>query len=149
MSNLTIGPGTRVTLHFSLAIEDGTLIDSNFDKEAAVFEVGDGNLLPSFEEELFGMAAGQAGEFTMPPEKAFGQHNPSNIQVLSRKDFGDDIELSKGLILSFADARNTELPGVVADFDDTSVTVDFNHPLAGRALTFKVAIVGVEPAVTH
>ena len=149
MSKLTISPGTRVTLHFSLALEDGTLIDSNFEKDPAVFEVGDGNLLPEFEKALFGLAKGDETELAMPPEKAFGQHNPSNIQVVSRKEFGEDIQLETGLMLSFADARQTELPGVVVDFDDKSVSVDFNHPLASHTLTFKVAIIDVEPAVTH
>jgi FKBP-type peptidyl-prolyl cis-trans isomerase SlpA len=149
MSNLIIGPGTRVTLHFSIALEDGTLVDSNFDKAPATFEVGDGNLLPSFEEVLFGMAGGQDREFAMPPEKAFGQHNPSNIQVISRKDFGSEFQLEKGLVLSFADAKKAELPGVVADFDDQSVSIDFNHPLAGHTLTFRVAILRVLPVVTH
>lgn len=149
MSDLTIGPGTRVTLHFSLSLEDGTAIDSNYDNAPAVFEVGDGSLLPDFEEALFGMCAGEEGEFTMPPEKAFGQHNPSNVQIVPRREFDSSIELEKGLVLSFADAQKAELPGVVADFDDDKVTVDFNHPLAGHTLTFRVAIVDVAPVVTH
>ena len=149
MSELTIGPGTRVTLHFSLALDDGTAVDSNFEGQPAVFEVGDGNLLPAFEEALFGMSAGDEDTFSMPPEKAFGQHNPSNVQVIPRAEFDDSLELEPGLVLSFADAQKTELPGVVTAFDDENVTVDFNHPLAGHTLTFRVAIVNVEPVVTH
>ena len=149
MGKLTIGPGTRVTMHFSLELEDGTLVDSNFEKDPAVFDVGDGNLLPTFEEELFGLEEGDEDAFTMPPEKAFGQHNPSNIQVIARRDFDTDIELEKGLMLSFADAKNAELPGVVVDFDDEKVNVDFNHPLAGHTLTVRVAIRDVEPTITH
>ena len=149
MSDLTVGPGTRVTIHFSLAVEDGTLIDSNFDKEPAVFDVGDGNLLPAFEDVLFGMREGDEDIFSMPPEKAFGQHNPSNVQRMSRSEFDPGIELEKGLVLSFADASQSELPGVVSDFDDSSVSVDFNHPLAGHTLTYSVAIRKIEPIVTH
>lgn len=149
MDRMVIGPGTRVTLHFSLELEDGTPVDSNFEKEPAVFDVGDGNLLPDFEEALFGLQAGDQASFAMPPEKAFGQHNPSNVQVISRRDFDTDIELEKGLMLSFADTGNGELPGVVVDFDDDKVSVDFNHPLSGHTLTFTVAIRDVEPSVTH
>ena len=149
MNDLVIGPGTRVTIHFSLALEDGTTVDSNFEKEPAVFEVGDGNLLPSFEEVLYGMGPGDEETFTMLPEKAFGQHNPSNIQVVPRRDFDADIQLERGLVLSFADAGQNELPGVIADFDDDKVSVDFNHPLAGHTLTFTVAVVDVAPVVTH
>lgn len=149
MNDLTVGPGTRVTIHFSLAMEDGTLIDSNFDKEPAIFEVGDGNLLPAFEEVLFGLKEGDTDIYSMPPEKAFGQHNPSNVQMMPRSGFDPSITLEKGLVLSFADASQSELPGVVSEFDDTTVSVDFNHPLAGHTITYNVAILKIEPVVTH
>jgi FKBP-type peptidyl-prolyl cis-trans isomerase SlpA len=149
MSDLTIGPGTRVTLHFSLSLDDGTVVDTTFDREPAVFEVGDGSLLPGYEEALFGLGAGDESRFEMKPEHGFGQHNPSNIQQLPRSDFDAGLQLEPGLVLSFADASRAELPGVVVELDDDTVTVDFNHPLAGREITFQVAIVAVEPAVTH
>ncbi len=149
MSDLTIGPGTRVTLHFSLSLDDGTVVDSTFEREPAVFEVGDGSLLPGYEEALLGLRAGDETRFDMKPEHGFGQHNPANIQQLSRADFDASIALEPGLVLSFADASGAELPGVVADIDDDTVTVDFNHPLAGREIAFRVAILAVEPAVTH
>lgn len=147
MNELLIGPGTQVTLHFSLTLDDGTLVDSNFDREPAVFDVGDGSLLPGYEEMLFGLRAGDEASFEMKPEHGFGQHNEANIQVMPRADFDQPLEV--GLVLSFADASRAELPGVVAAFDDDTVTVDFNHPLAGRDLTFRVAIHSVAPAVTH
>lgn len=149
MTDIAVGHGTRVTLHFSIAFTDGTVVDSNFEGEPATFEVGDGNMLPAFEEALFGMRPGERGEFEILPEQGFGQHNPSNVQQISRGDFDPGIELEPGLVLSFADASQTELPGVVVDFDDETVTVDFNHPLAGRNLIFSVAIEAVEPITTH
>jgi FKBP-type peptidyl-prolyl cis-trans isomerase SlpA len=149
MVELAVGPATRVTLHFSLAMADGTLVDSNFDGQPATFEVGDGNLLPAFEQALFGLAAGQEATFIMAPEQAFGQHNPTNVQVLKRTDFPADMALEQGLVVSFADANRAELPGVIVAVDEREVTVDFNHPLAGHSLSFRVAIVAVEPVVTH
>lgn len=149
MNDLTIGQGVEVTMHFSLTLDDGTLVDSNFDSKPATFDIGDGNLLAGFEEVLFGLKAGDEREFVIPPEKGFGQHNPSNVQTVSRDEFPDDITLEEGLVLSFADAQQTELPGVVTAFDDTTVTVDFNHPLAGRSIAFSVKIVDVKPTITH
>lgn len=149
MSELTVGPGTRVTLHFSLALTDGTVVDSNFDGEPAVFDVGDGSLLAGYEEALFGLSVGDEIRVEMSPEQGFGQHNPSNVQVFKRDDFELDMDLETGLVLSFADAGGGELPGVVVDFDDEEVTVDFNHPLAGRQLVFRALVKAVEPAVTH
>ncbi len=149
MDKLAIGPGTRVTLHFSLALEDGTTIDSNFDGAPVEFVIGDGNLLPDYERALFGLREGDDGLFQMLPEQGFGQHNPNNIQEMSLEDFPDDIDLRPGLVVSFADAARAELPGVIASIEDDRVFVDFNHPLAGHTITFTVTIRAVEPAVTH
>lgn len=138
-----------MTLHFALKLNDGSTVDSNFEGEPATFDVGDGSLLPGFEEPLFGLQAGDERTFTITPEKGFGEHNPENIQHLPRSQFPADVELEEGLVLSFADAQQTELPGVVASYDEQTVTVDFNHPLAGREIEFSVKILDVNPAVTH
>lgn len=145
MANLTtIGDNTLVTLHFSLGLEDGELVDSTFGKQAAKFEYGDGQLPEGFQAYLQGMKAGDKGEWQVAPEKAFGMKNPNNVQAMKRSDFADDMELSQGLMISFADANKSELPGVVASFDDSEVIIDFNHPLAGETLTFIVEILDVQ-----
>lgn len=149
MNELAIGPGTQVTLHFSLKLTDGQMVDSNFEGEPAVFSVGDGNLLHGFEQALFGLKAGQRETFILDPEHSFGARNPDNVQRITRDQFPDDVDLEEGLMLSFADAQQAELPGVVTEFDDAVVTVDFNHPLAGRDIEFSVLILDVTPAVTH
>ncbi len=149
MTDLAIGPGTRVTLHFSLKLESGETVDSNFDADPAQFTVGDGSLLEGFEESLFGLNAGDEKTVSVGPEKGFGQRNPNNIQEVPREHFAEGMELAKGLIVSFADAQQTELPGVIAEFDEKVVTVDFNHPLAGETIAFQVKIVAVEPAQVH
>ncbi|MFT6254244.1 MAG: FKBP-type peptidyl-prolyl cis-trans isomerase SlpA [Granulosicoccus sp.] len=149
MSHVVIAEGTIVTLHFSITLQTGEVIDSTFDEEPATFTVGDGNLLEGFEEVVMGLAAGSRETFTVLPEKGFGQHNPNNMQTIKRDQFADDITLEKGLVLSFADAQKTELPGVVSGFTDEEVTVDFNHPLAGKDVLFEVQIISVEPTVQH
>lgn len=149
MRELTVGPGTKVTLHFSLTLANGDVIDSNFERDPATFTVGDGSLLVGFEKAIFGMQEGDRDTFLIKPEEGFGQRNPNNIQEIARDQFGEDIELSEGLMLSFADAQKTELPGVVQRFDDERVIVDFNHPLAGRDILFDVAVLRIEPAQVH
>ncbi|WP_341938960.1 FKBP-type peptidyl-prolyl cis-trans isomerase [Marinimicrobium sp. C2-29] len=146
---LPVGPGTTVTLHFALRLEDGEEIDSNFEQSPATFTVGDGNLLPGFEKAMYGLKAGARETLVVGPEEGFGQHNPSNIQEIPRDQFDAGLELEEGLMLSFADAQKSELPGVVREFDDKRVVIDFNHPLAGRDIIFDVAILNVEPAQVH
>lgn len=139
-----VGENTRVTLHFSLCLDDGAVVDSTFEKKPASFEFGDGQLPDGFQSYLVGMAAGDKGEWSVPPEKAFGQPNPNNRQTIKRSAFPKDMELSEGLMVSFSDANNSELPGVVKAFNQDEVVVDFNHPLAGQTLKFVVDIQAVE-----
>lgn len=143
MTDVRIGPDKQVTLHFAIKLENGDVVDSTFDKKAATFKVGDGNLLPGFELAIYGFKAGDKRSLTITPEQGFGQGNPQNIQVMPRSQF-QDMELSEGLLVIFNDAANTELPGVVKAFDDNHVTIDFNHPLAGKTLSFEVEIIEVK-----
>jgi FKBP-type peptidyl-prolyl cis-trans isomerase SlpA len=149
MRDLAVGPGTKVTLHFALRLQDGEVIDSNFERDPATFVVGDGNLLPGFEKAIFGLTEGDKKTLTISPEQGFGQRNPNNMQEFPRSEFSSDIELREGLVLSFSDAQKTELPGVVSHFDEDVVIVDFNHPLAGRDIVFDVAILKIEPVQVH
>ena len=98
---------------------------------------------------MFGLSTGDEAVLEIDPEQGFGPHNPNNIQRFSKGDFTDDVQLEPGLMLSFADASQAELPGVVVEVDDEHVMVDFNHPLAGHQITFAVKILDVIPAVTH
>lgn len=143
MTDVRIGPDREVTLHFALKLDNGDVVDSTFDKKPATFKVGDGNLLPGFEQAIYGLKAGDKRSLSISPEKGFGQGNPQNIQVMPRSQF-QDMELSEGLLVIFNDAANAELPGVVKAFDDNQVTIDFNHPLAGKALSFDVEIIEVK-----
>lgn len=139
-----IATNSRVTLHFALRLQDGTEVDSTFERDPAVLVIGDGNLPEGFEKYLYGLYAGDQEAFQVPPEEAFGQSNPNNIQEFRRDEFAPDMDLEEGLVLSFADAKQAELPGVVKSFDDDRVEVDFNHPLSGKTLTFEVKILQVE-----
>ena len=150
MNDLPIDKGTKVTLHFALKFTDDQIVDSTFEKEPATLEIGDDNLPENFEAYLLGLKAGARETFEVPPEKAFGQHNPSNVQSFKRHEFSADMVLEPGVVVSFADARQQELPGVVSRVEGDEVDVDFNHPLSGRTLIFEVEIIDVEPAgATH
>lgn len=146
-----IAPGARVTLHFSLALTDGTEIDSNYDREPASFVVGDGSLLPGFEEALAGHVAGDRVRVRLPEDSAFGPVNPDNVQTFARERFARLIASSPdpvepGTVLAFADGAGNDIPGVVQSIDETLMVVDFNHPLAGREIDFSADIVAVIPA---
>jgi FKBP-type peptidyl-prolyl cis-trans isomerase SlpA len=148
---VSVGPGARVTLHFSLSLADGTVIDSNYEAKPATFTVGDGNLLPGFEAALAGAVADQTIEVVLPAEQAFGDINPANVQTFPRQRFAsllanttDPVE--PGTVMSFTDSGGNEIPGVLKQVGELTVVIDFNHPLAGRDIVFRATIVSVVAA---
>jgi len=143
MSIGVISQGSKISMHFALKMEDGQVVDSTFEREPAAFALGDGNLLPGFEEFLLGLTTGDHKTFQIPPEKGFGQPNPQNVQEMKRNTFPVDMPVAEGLMVSFADAQGAELPGVISAVEGDWVTVDFNHPLAGKTLAFEVQILEV------
>lgn len=138
------GPGTRITLHFAVRLIDGTEIDSTFERQPASFVWGDESLLPGFERVLLGLKAGDKRSAVIPPDKGFGEYNPDNVQQFQKKEFDTGEPLAAGVVVSFRDAAGAELPGVISAIEDDWVQVDFNHPLAGRELTFEVEVIAVE-----
>ncbi|WOD27740.1 FKBP-type peptidyl-prolyl cis-trans isomerase [Alloalcanivorax xenomutans] len=141
---LRVGPQTRVTLHFAVRLMDGTEMDSTFGGEPATFVWGDGSLLPGFERAILGLKAGDRRSVFIDAQSGFGEYNEQNVQHFRRDTFAAPDGMEVGTVMNFADAAGAELPGVVSALDEQWVTVDFNHPLAGRELTFEVEIVRVE-----
>ncbi|MBV1873363.1 MAG: peptidylprolyl isomerase, partial [Gammaproteobacteria bacterium] len=87
--------------------------------------------------------------FQLTAAEGFGEHQQANIQRMKRSQFDESLKLETGLMISFAQQDGKELPGTVASFDDEEVYIDFNHPLAGRALSFAVEILAVEPVLPN
>lgn len=145
-----ISPGKKITMHFSLGLkqvdpgQSSKLIDSNFDKAPVNFTFGDGNLLPGFENALLGFKAGFKRTLYISCDNAFGRVNEDNIQGYPRYQFPADLVLEEGLMVNFSDAAGNDQAGVVKDFNSAKVTIDFNHPLAGEEIEFKVEIIAVE-----
>ena len=141
-----IHENSKVTLHFALKLDDGQIVDSTFESEPATLTVGDGNLPEGFERHLLGLSVCDKRTVRVNPEDAFGQINPGNKQTFKKDQFDESGELESGMVVSFADAAGNELPGVIAEILEEDVTVDFNHPLACKALDFEVEIIQVEVA---
>jgi FKBP-type peptidyl-prolyl cis-trans isomerase SlpA len=146
--NIPIEMGSLVSLHFSLALNNGELIDSNFASTPASFRLGDGSMLPGFENVLLGLRAGSEIATRLLPEQAFGEINSNNQHRFPIAKFKvlleDDLLPTKvGSVVSFKDAGGFDLPGIVSSIFDEFIEVDFNHPLAGKEILFKAAIVSV------
>ncbi|MGS2720292.1 FKBP-type peptidyl-prolyl cis-trans isomerase [Paraglaciecola aestuariivivens] len=143
-ANGIIKQGSEVVLHFDLKLADGSAADSTrVNNKPAKLVIGDGSLTLNFEDCLLGLAAGDKKSFTLEAEDAFGMPNPDNLHHLERSKFSADTPAEEGMIIAFTQPDGTELPGIIREVTGDSVTVDFNHPLAGQVITFDVEILSV------
>ena len=140
-----ISEGSKVELHFSVAIENGVEIDNTRSREEPVsITMGDGSLLPGFEKALFGLRAGDRRTVSLPPDDAFGPWNSENIQKFDTIKFKQTPIV--GNMIEFEDKAKQSLFGVVKSVNEDITEIDFNHPLAGKDITFEVEIFKVTPA---
>ena len=146
MSRLPIEDGREVVMHITIQLSDGSVADrTKMSGKPAKFRMGDGSLTENFEACLIGLRAGAKREFTLEPEDAFGEPNPDNFYYVDSSKFSDETKPEVGAILAFTQPDGTELPGIVRKINGPTVTIDFNHPLAGQTVIFDVEIISVEP----
>jgi len=138
-----IVPGSAVTLHFSLALPDGTEAISTFNEEPLSFHVGDKTFQPAMELALYGLKAGDEQTLTLTPAQAYGEPDPALIQQMPLSDFSDELLPEVDQVMSFSLPGGEQTMGVVREVGETHATVDFNHPLAGHEVVFRVKILDV------
>jgi FKBP-type peptidyl-prolyl cis-trans isomerase SlpA len=138
-----IAYGSRVRMHYIIALEDGMVADSTEGEEPFEFIMGAGDLEEGLELALIGLQPGDRQTVRLSPDEAFGYPSPAAIHDVPRSDFPQDMELAPGVIVSFVTPGGDELPGTVKKVTEEIVTVDFNHPLAGHEITYSVEILDV------
>lgn len=139
---------SAVLLHFTLKLEDGSTAESTrANGKPALFRLGDGSLSDALETALTGLHVGEIKAFTLEPEAAFGSVSPDLIQYFSRRDFIQTGEPEVGAIMLFTGMDGSEMPGVIREIAGDSITVDFNHPLAGRTVHFDIEVLEIDPAL--
>lgn len=141
-----VQPGSAVLVHFDLKLEDGSLAESTRrENKPSLFRLGDGSLSPALEQSLLGLRVGDKKSFSLAPESAFGPVNPDLIQYFSRRDFIDTGVPDVGTIMLFTAISGNEMPGLIREVAEESITVDFNHPLAGRTVYFDIDVLAIDP----
>jgi FKBP-type peptidyl-prolyl cis-trans isomerase SlpA len=139
-----ITPNSIVTLHHQLGFTDGSLLEDTFDQEPMTFRLGTGELAEGLELSLMDLCEGEEQTLDIGPDLAFGFTDQAMIQQLRRDEFAEDFELEAGLIIEFSTPSGETLPGTILEFDEQQVKVDFNHPLAGHVVRYRVKIVQIE-----
>jgi len=136
---------SNIIVHITMKLSDGSAADSTkVNNKPAKIVMGDASISPAFEAQLIGLNEGDSKEFTLQAKDAFGESNPDNIHYMDISKFSADASAKVGNIITFTQPGNVELPGMITDVSGSSVTVDFNHPLAGQAVTFVIDIVEIK-----
>ncbi len=145
---LSIETGSEVTLHFTLARTDGTEAISTFGDDPTTLLIGDGSLTEGLENTLIGLEPGAKQSVILEEKHAFGPRDAEKIQTMKSSDFPAEMEIEPGLIVAFETPQGGEVAGILTAIEDDVVSVDFNHPLAGRDVVFTVEILAVQPPKT-
>lgn len=135
--------GDTVTVHYTGKLEDGTVFDSSVGQDPLQFSIGDGNLIPGFEQAVVGMSPGDSKTKTIPADEAYGAHYPEMVVVVERQQIPSDLPVDIGQQLQIQQPTGQVIPVVITDVSDSDVTLDANHPLAGEDLTFEIELVAI------
>ena len=139
----TVRAGNLITLHYRVATGDGTELVSTFDATPATLQLGSGELAPTLEHCLIGVAVGERHVFLLDADQAFGSHNPQLTQRVPRSALPPDASPELHGLIEFAAPGGGKFTGIVRELDAAAVLVDFNHPLAGKPVRFEVEIIGI------
>ena len=136
--------GQKVTFHYSGKFEDGKVFDTSKDREPLTFEVGARQIIPGLEKEMIKMKKGEKKTITVKAEDAYGPVQPHLVQKIPKNVFNGQGELQVGgqVSLTHKSGKHT-MTAVIAEIKDDLVTLNLNHPLAGKNLVFDVDIVDV------
>ena len=135
----------RVKVHYRGCLRDGTVFDSSFEKEPFIFIIGKGAVIAGFEKSFVGMQAGDKKTVTVEPEEGYGPHREDLCVVVARARIPETINLRPGMKLDVESSRGGSTRANVLEVTDASVTLDLNHPLAGKELVFDLELLEILP----
>lgn len=143
---MAIKPNQVITIQFQVKDEAGNVVDQTTPDNPYSFISGKGQILPKLEEAIGEMVIGSKKTIELSPEDAYGEHQQEAIQQVKRGDFpeGTDLEVGMGFVANMGDGK--QLPFVISGVEGDDITIDFNHPLAGKKLSFEVELIDVRDA---
>ncbi len=132
-----------VRIHYTGTLTDGTVFDSSNDREPFEFIIGQGMVIPGFENAVIGMSEGDEKTVSIPAEDAYGHYQDELVAVVARSQVPTEIELDIGTILQVRSPEGGIARVVVKKITESEVTLDLNHPLAGQDLTFELKLIKI------
>lgn len=141
---MTIKKGDLVKVNYTGKLPDGTVFDSSKGREPLEFVVGSGSIIPGFEEAIIGKEPGDKVSVSIKPKDAYGEVDPELIFTVSKAQIPDDIPQKIGTPLQLSNEQG-KMDAVITEVGPDEITLDANHPLAGKDLIFDIDVVDVKP----
>jgi FKBP-type peptidyl-prolyl cis-trans isomerase 2 len=138
-----IEQGSQVSIDYTLTV-DGNVVDTSEGKQPLEYTQGQGQIIPGLEKALEGLEEEVTTKVTVAPEDAYGARNQELVTEVTKDKLGEDIDPQVGMVLQLQDAQGQPMPGTITVVKDDTIILDFNHPLAGKELTFDVTVVSVK-----
>jgi FKBP-type peptidyl-prolyl cis-trans isomerase 2 len=135
--------GDLVRVHYTGRLADGTIFDTSMEREPLEFTLGEGELIPGFEQAVLGMTAGESKTATILADQAYGPHHTERVIDVERHHLPPDLQPELGQQLQMTRPDGTTVSVVVTTITETQVTLDANHPLAGQDLIFDIMLVEI------
>jgi peptidylprolyl isomerase len=135
--------GDTVKVHYTGKLDDGTVFDSSLSGDPLEFTIGEGMIIPGFEQAVVGMSPGDSKTEHIPVDQAYGPHREEMVVVVDRAQMPKELEPEIGQQLQIQQPTGQSIPVVVTDVSTSEVTLDANHPLAGEDLTFDIQLVEI------
>jgi peptidylprolyl isomerase len=135
--------GNTIKIHYTGRLDDGTVFDSSREREPLEFTLGEGSLIKGFEDAVSGMAVGDTKTIHIPANEAYGERRDDLVLTVNKKQFPPDIDPKQGLMLSLRNPSGGMVEAMISEVTEDSVTLDANHPLAGKDLTFDLELVEI------
>lgn len=135
--------GDKVKVHYTGRLDDGTVFDSSRDRGPLEFTIGHGQLIRGFEDAVAGMCQGESTEVKIPSKEAYGPRREELVLKVTRGQFPPSIEPKEGTALGIRQPDGGVMEVTITEVREDSVTLDANHPLAGKDLTFEIEVVDV------
>ncbi|HNT69981.1 MAG TPA: peptidylprolyl isomerase [Syntrophorhabdaceae bacterium] len=136
----------KVKVHYKGSLQDGTVFDSSENRQPLEFTIGQGMVIPGFEKGVVGMCEGDTKVISIEAEEAYGAYRQDLVGVVDKSRIPDDIDLKIGMVLQVRSPEGSVTNVVVSAITDNDVTLDMNHPLAGKELLFEVTLVEIQKA---
>ena len=136
--------GDRVKVQYTGTLQDGTIFDKSKEGEPLEFTVGSGQIIPGFDKAVEGMKLNEEKKVTIKPEDSYGKRDETAIREFLKSSLPENFKPEKGMVIRLQDQTGRAIPGTITDITENSVTIDLNHPLAGKDLTFNIKVVGIE-----